>query len=76
MSTHHISLYESFVSHFLAQFGRISICGESFQRSNLPQRNRLCCDGDFQKLVIIQSIPQNPRDGAVKLTATDPSISV
>jgi len=76
MSTRGISGYESFISYFLAQFGRISICGESFQHSNLPQRNGLCCDGDFQKLVIIQSTPQNLRDDDVKLTATDPSISV
>jgi hypothetical protein len=66
MSTRLDFAHERIVSYFLAQFGGISICGESLQRLSFFPAIRLPHARSFQKLVRIQSTRDAARDGAVE----------
>jgi hypothetical protein len=59
--------HERNTSHFLAQFGGISICGESFQRIRFSRETAIHPSAPFQKLVRIQSIPHTPSACAAEI---------
>jgi hypothetical protein len=56
--------HEHVASYFLAQFGGISICGESLQSLGFFPAIRLPHAHAFQKLVRIQSTHDADRDAA------------
>jgi hypothetical protein len=63
MSIRENSTHERNTSYFVAQFGGISICGESFQRLDFFPAIRLSHARGFQKLVRIQSTRDAVGDG-------------
>jgi hypothetical protein len=67
MSNPAIWTHERNTSYFLAQFGGISICGESFQRIRVSSESAARLTAPFQKLVRIQSIPYAPSACAAKI---------
>jgi len=67
MSNRAIWAHERNTSHFVAQFGGISICGESNQRNSFSSNSAAHLTAPFQKLVRIQSIPHAHRARAGKI---------